>query len=214
MLLLSELTEARVEHIERHPVALLSASDCDETLVAVVLWFINLNHAATDLTDLVDLLAALADDRANHVIGNVDLLGERTRTPRTTRTTGTTGDGRAVGTGGAVGASRTSWVRLHVWSGSSVPSSSVAAIGHLNGGIRVGLMRVAILRRILLGRYVVATRIRTTAVVVLAVAVVARSRLRVVGNHLQATRHSAGWAAAARCVSGGGGTTETVIELL
>lgn len=74
-LMISVLTKSRVQHVKRHAVALLSSSDCHEPLVTVVLWLVNLNHAAADLPDLVDLLTALSDDGADHIVGDEDLLG-------------------------------------------------------------------------------------------------------------------------------------------
>lgn len=208
VVLFSELTEARVEHVERHPVAFLRASDCNETLVAVVLWFINLNHAATDLTDLVDLLAALPNDGSNHVIGDVDLLSKRgTGHSRAAR------HGLPMRPGGAVGAGGTGRVRLHVRT-SSIAGGSMAAIGHGGSRVRVSLMGMAVLRRVRLGGHVVGSGIGTTAVVVLPVAKVAASRLRVVWDHLHTARNGTGGAAAASRVGGRGSATKTLVELL
>ena len=68
------LTEPRVEEVERHAVALLRAGDRDEPLVGVVLRLVDLDLAATDLANLIDLGATLADDGTDHVVGDVDLL--------------------------------------------------------------------------------------------------------------------------------------------
>lgn len=71
----SELTKSRVEHVQRHAIALLGARDRHEPLIAIVLRFVDLDHTAADLPDLVDLLAALADNGADHVVRDEDLLG-------------------------------------------------------------------------------------------------------------------------------------------
>jgi hypothetical protein len=71
------LTETRIEHEEGHLVALLSSSNGDETLVAVVLGFVDLNDTSTELAYLVDLRTALSDDSADHVVGDEDLLSQR-----------------------------------------------------------------------------------------------------------------------------------------
>ena len=208
MLLLPELTKTRVEHVESHPVALFCASDRHETLVAVVLWFINLNHAATDLTDLVDLLAALSDDGTNHVVGNVDLLGERGA-----------GHGRAghrlpMGTSRAMRSARTSGVRLRVGTG-SIPASGVTAVGHLGGRVLVALLGMAaVLRRVRLGSHLVGPGIRAAAVIVVPVAVIAAGRLGIVRDHLHAAGDGASGPAAAGRISRGRSPTEPLIQLL
>ena len=71
---LTDLTKSRVEHVERHPVALLSARNRDETLVVVILRLVDLDDAAADLADLIDLLATLADNSPHHIIRDEDLL--------------------------------------------------------------------------------------------------------------------------------------------
>lgn len=68
------LTKTRIEHEERHLVALLCTSDGNKTLVAVVLRLINLDDTSTELAYLVDLCTALSDDSADHVVGDEDLL--------------------------------------------------------------------------------------------------------------------------------------------
>ena len=67
-------TESRIKHVEGHLVALLGSSDCYKALVAIILWFINLNNTSTELPNLVDLGSSLANDCSNHVVGNEDLL--------------------------------------------------------------------------------------------------------------------------------------------
>jgi len=69
-----ELTKSGVQHVQRHAIALLGARDGHEPLVAIVLRLVDLDHTAADLPDLVDLLAALADDGTDHVVRDEDLL--------------------------------------------------------------------------------------------------------------------------------------------
>ena len=202
-----ELTEPRVEHVERHPIALLSASDRDETLVVAVLWFIDLDHAATDLTDLVDLLAALSDDGTDHVVGDVDLLGERSARNRRAG-----GHGLSVGTSRAMRTSGAGRVRLGVRAG-PIAAGGLSAVGHLDCRVRVSLLGVAVLRRIPLGGHVMGSGIRTIAVVVLPIAKVATGRLGVVWNHLHSARDGSGGAAAAGRVGRGRCATKPLVKL-
>lgn len=69
-------TKSGVEHVESHLVALLGSSDGDQTLVAVILRFVDLDHTSTQVPDLVDLGTTLTNDGTDHVIGDVDLLGQ------------------------------------------------------------------------------------------------------------------------------------------
>ena len=55
-------------------ITLLCASDCDQSLVAVVLGLVDLDHTSAQLPNLIDLGASLADDGADHIIGDENLL--------------------------------------------------------------------------------------------------------------------------------------------
>jgi hypothetical protein len=88
--LVGALTKSRVQHVQSHLVALLRACDCDQTLVAVISGFVNLDHAATKLAYLVDLCTTLTDDGADHVVGDEDLLCERLSGHRDRRLVGCT----------------------------------------------------------------------------------------------------------------------------
>ena len=77
MKLVLQLTQTRVQHVQCHRVALLSAGDGDESFVAVVLWFVDLDDRAAELADLVDLGTTFANDGAHHVVRDEDLLGQR-----------------------------------------------------------------------------------------------------------------------------------------
>lgn len=70
-------TESRVEHIQCHTIALLRTRYGDQSLVAVVLRLIDFDHTATDLSNFINLLATLANNSADHVIGNENLLRKR-----------------------------------------------------------------------------------------------------------------------------------------
>lgn len=207
--LLPELTEPRVEHVERHPVALLGARDCDEALIAVVLWLVNLDHATTDLADLIDLLPPLANDGPNHVIGNVDLLSER-RSGHGRRARHGLSMGTSMGMRSGVGGR----VRLHVGPGPIGCGGSMRSIMHRDSGGRVRRMGVTVVRRIRLRRHVVRSRIWAAPVVVVPIAVVAAGRLGIVGDHLHPARDGASRAAAASRVGRSRGPAETLVELL
>jgi len=71
------LTESRVEHVECHLIALSRASDSDKSLVTVVLGLVDFDDAATEVSNLVDLGTALANNGTNHVVGDEDLLCDR-----------------------------------------------------------------------------------------------------------------------------------------
>ena len=68
------LTESRVQHVQCHLIAFSSSSNRDQSLIAIVLRFVYLNYATTELSDLIDLCTTLANDCTNHIIWNKDLL--------------------------------------------------------------------------------------------------------------------------------------------
>lgn len=205
--LLPELTKPRVEHIESHPIALLCASDRNETLVAVVLWLINLNHAPTDLANLVDLLAALSDDSSDHVIGNVDLLSNCL--------TGHVCTSHRLPMGANMGmSSRMADVRRLNMGSRSIAGSGGGSVVHRHGGSRMnGVGRVAV--RLCVGRrrHVMSPRVRTSTVIGVPVAIVATSGLGIIRDHLHTTRNSADRATAARGISRCSRAAKTLIQL-
>lgn len=71
------LTKSRVEHIECHLIALGRASNSDKSLVTVVLRFVDLDDAATEMSDLIDFGTTLANNGTDHVVGDEDLLCDR-----------------------------------------------------------------------------------------------------------------------------------------
>ena len=70
-------TQSGIEHVKCHLVALRCTGNRHQSLVAVVLRLVNLNDASAELSNLVDLSSALADDGTNHVVGDEDLLRQR-----------------------------------------------------------------------------------------------------------------------------------------
>jgi hypothetical protein len=69
-------TKSGIEHIQSHLVALCGTSDSDQALVTTLLGLVDLDDTAAEVTYLVNFGSTLADDGANHVVGNVDLLGQ------------------------------------------------------------------------------------------------------------------------------------------
>lgn len=69
------LTQSGVKHVECHLIALGSARNSHQSLVAVVLWLVDLDHTPTQLSDFVDLGSSFADDCPYHVVRDEDLLG-------------------------------------------------------------------------------------------------------------------------------------------
>lgn len=180
---MSCLTKSRIKHVERHAIALFRARDCDQPFVTIVLWFVNLNHTATDLAYLVNLLSSLANDGADHVIGNVDLLSD-----------GCSWDGTAHGLrlgspAMRLRASMGRHVRLNVRCCSI--GTSLLTILHGNRRIRLSGM-MGVLLRIGRGGQVMSPAIVVSSVV-LASAVMSRGRLWTVGDDLHATRNRTGW---------------------
>lgn len=178
------------------------------------MWLVNLDDAAADLTDLVDLLATLADDGANHVIGDVDLLSHRP-TGRATRASCL----RTVRTGVGLGPnmSGVSGMGWHVGGGRSItPSSLSTSKVHWDRGARMCRLRIsAILRRatVSLGRHVVGSRVRTAVVVVVALTKVSAGGLRNVWDDSHATCDGSRTAAAGS-VGRGSSPAKALVELL
>lgn len=68
------ITQSRIQHVKGHLVAFLRPRDGHQTLIAVVLRLVDLDHTATEVSNLINLGATLTNDGAHHVIGDVDLL--------------------------------------------------------------------------------------------------------------------------------------------
>jgi hypothetical protein len=57
-------------------ITLRGTSDSDETFVAALLGFVDLDDAATQVTYFVNLSTTLSDDGTDHVVGNINLLSQ------------------------------------------------------------------------------------------------------------------------------------------
>jgi hypothetical protein len=184
---LARLTQSGVQHVERHLVALLGTSDGDQTLVVVVLRLVDLDDTATQLAYLVDLGAALSDDRAHHIVGNEDLLGDRLARERGTALHRLLGGGRAW-------LSRTSVAILLLWL-----LRASADVGSARGASTVAHLSLRMLhgRLTLLVRHGVlwsgsASRLLSLpATVLIGVTHLAASVLGNVRDDLHAARHNA-----------------------
>jgi len=55
-------------------VTLLCACYRDQPLITIVLGLVDLDHTSAQLPNLIDLGASLADDGADHIIGDENLL--------------------------------------------------------------------------------------------------------------------------------------------
>lgn len=197
------LTESRVEHVQSHAVTLLRTGNRNQSLIAVILRLVNLDHTTTHLPDLVDLLTAFTDDSTDHVIGNVNLLRERT--------TGHSAVHRlALGTAVRRGTDMRRHVRL------GVRSSSVrcwlTAVLHRHGRVWRS-SAVGIVRWVGCRRHVVSSAILVTAVV-FGPAVMTRSWLRRVRNNLHASRDRTSRRSTACGIGRSCWATKTLIKLL
>lgn len=175
--------------------------------------FVDLDHTAADLAYFVDLLATLANDGTNHIVGNVDLLGERCAGH------GSTGNWLPMGADVRLRTSMAPMLlRGHVRTGATVASGSgrMAAVGNSRSGAGVSLVRMTIPLGwvLLVGRHVVGAGVGTAAGVVVAVSIVPSGRLRGVGDNLQAAWHGASGSTATGGVGRRSRSAETIVELL
>lgn len=211
------LTKTRVEHEERHLIALLRSSNGNETLVAVVLRFVDLDDTSTELAYLVDLCTALSDDSADHVVGDKDLLSQRLAGHHALH-----GLLRRTGVRGTCcGRGRLSRVC------SCVRSRSVGACADIwlsrrcsrvvNGCLRVhrggcAAVRVLLLHTVASGRR--AALCRRLAAEVIWRSPLSTSRLRNIRDHLHTSRHNTCRSAAACSVGRSCGASEALSQLL
>lgn len=70
-------TQSRIEHVQSHLIAFRRARYGHQSLIAVVLWLIDLDYAPTKLPDLVDLRTSLSNNGTDHIVWNEDLLRQR-----------------------------------------------------------------------------------------------------------------------------------------
>jgi len=109
------LTKSRVQHVQRHLVAVLCTCNGNKTLIAVIGGLVDLDDTATKLANLIDLRTALSDDGTNHVVGDEDLLCQGLAghsTNRSVRGSSTVRNGRcgrmgSIGSGSSRAAVRT-----------------------------------------------------------------------------------------------------------
>lgn len=196
------LTKSRVEHVEGHAVAFLSSRDRDKSLVAIVLRFIDLDHATAHGTNLVDLLSTLADDSANHVIGNKDLLSNW-------GTRHTALDWLTLGTRMSLRGSMPADLRLH--ERGAIRSRRLSTVGNglhrrvrnVAGGVVGGIRSTELLSAAIVVSLVV---LRSTKL--------ATCGSRVVGNNLHASGDGASGGAASRSIGRCGRAAVSFVQLL
>lgn len=204
-----QLTKTRIEHVKSHSVALFSTGDRDETLIAIVLRLIDLDHTATDLSDLIDLLSALADDGADHVVGDEDLLGQG----RPWHTSMRGGTAVRTGMGSWTNMGRR-MMRLGMRSAAIRSTGNRSTVRHWNRGMGLRVLRMTAIRLgIRVGRHVLGSSLIAPRIVV-AVSKVAASGLGRVWNDLHTTRDRASRATTASSISRRRWTSETFVELL
>lgn len=185
----SQRTESRIQHVERHLVALLRSRDRDQPFITIVLWFINLDNTSGELAYFVDLCASLADDRADHVVRNKDLLSEGLagKHSHRVRSCSSLGGGSTVSLAGLVRSS----ARV---------AGSVLGVGVVDGGLgsRRRRLSVEVGDTVGVGRRTL-RRVRV-ALVGLRVAVVSVERLRLVRNDLHSPGNRSSWSAGSSSV--------------
>ena len=69
-------TKPGIQHIQCHGIALCSTCNRNETLVTVILWLIDLDDTTAQLSNFVDLSTSFTNDGANHIIRDIDVLGD------------------------------------------------------------------------------------------------------------------------------------------
>lgn len=200
-----KLTKSRVQHVQGHLVAFLSTSDGHQTLVAALLWLVDLDDASTEMSDFVDLGSALSDDRANHVVGDVDLLsqwlaGHHAANRSCSRSAGLGGLGCSVRTG-LVGTS----TGIRGMGGSAIRHGRLVDRGRSRLAMEVGNT---------VGTRRSAVRMRVMSSEGLRMTVLAADRLGDIGHHLHTARDGSSRTSAAGSVGRSGWSAETLGELL
>lgn len=203
------LTKSRVEHVERHLIALLGTGDRDQTLVAVLLGLVDLDDTATQVTDLVDLGSSLSNDSANHVVGDVDLLGQWLAGHDTAD-----GSGRRRPTTSLCGGRlRRTVGRGLVRASASIRGVGSSTVGHRGLGYRSLRCRALEVRNAIAASCA-AVGVRVVTLEGVGMAVLPTSGLRHVRHNLHAARHSASRTAAAGGIGRGSGAAEAFCQLL
>lgn len=208
------LTKSRVQHVQGHAVALLSARDRDQALIAAVLRFVNLDDTSTDLPDLVDFLSTFANDGTDHVVRDVDLLRQRgTGHARTAL------HGSSLRTTVSVRTSVRAMMRLlHVGRGAIRPTGLLrTTVVHGHSWVRLRSVRLcAIGGCIRLWRHLLSPRIlaRVVPAIVLTSAIVSTRWLGHVWNHLHTSGDRASRSTTPSRISRGRRASEALIQLL
>ncbi len=208
LILMLQLTKPGIEHVERHLVTFLSTRDGHETLVAVVLRFVDLDDTATQCTDLINLRTALANDRANHIVRNEYLLGHGLPGYHSLHRL----CGRTRVAGRLRGVMSTVWLRLmRAGAGVALPGRARSIVQR----------RLRMLLRSLTVQVRHAVRVRRSTVSLIGVLPVivwmtplTTSSLRNIWHHLHSSRDGASGPTGPRCVRRGGWATESLGELL
>lgn len=200
--------QPRIQHIQCHLITLLGPCDRHQALIAIILRLIDLNYTSAEMTDLVDLRPSFPNDRSDHVIGDIDLLGEGlarhgARHRLRLLTMGTTG---LLGVG-AVGAG------LRTTSSTAIGWARGASVWH---GAVLGVRLLWVL--IILASVGVGGCARwlgwVTSVVGIWVAVLPACRLGNIRDDLHAAWNDARRTSTSRCIGRSSRTTEAFGKLL
>lgn len=199
----SEHTESGIQHVQSHLVTFLRSSDCNQAFVAIVLRFVDLDDAARELADLVDLGSSLSDDRADHVVGDEDLLGERLagKHGHWIRGRASLGGRSTVGLAGLMRSS----ARI---------SSGVLGVRVVDWGLRGRRGRLPVEIGDTVGVGGRALRRVRVALIGFRVAVISVKGLRLVRNDLHSTGNGSSGSTGSRGVGRRGGSSVSVGELL
>lgn len=185
------LTESRVEHVQRHLVALLGTRNGHQTLVAAFLGLVYLNHTTTQVAYFIDLRTALANDGTDHIVRDENLLSQWLTWHGTT--SGSCSSRRDWTGGGSLGAAHVgSWL---MWCGTSVRGMGSRTIWHRSLANR-GRGRLAMDVGNTIGASSGSVLLGVVTLEVVRVAVLTTGGLGDVGNYLHATRYSTSRAAA------------------
>ena len=170
--------------------------------------FVDLDDTTTELAYLVDLLSTFADNGADHVVGDIDLLRDRSSWHSSAAVHGLLSLRPTVGLGSSCVRRD---MRLHMGCRSSI-SRALRAIVHGHGGVRRLSTCVRwVWRRV--GRWGHMRSSFGMTAVVLASSVLARCGLRAVRHYLHASRDRTGRGATSSGVCRCGGSAESFVEL-
>jgi hypothetical protein len=199
---LVNLTKSGVEHVKSHPVALFCASDGNQSLIAIVLWLIDLDDTTTHLSDLINLLATLSNDSSDHVIRDIYLLGQG-------------GTRHAAMDRLCLRATVWLWACVRSTMGwymgcSGTIRSGLGSIVNWHGWVRMSGMRI----RLGVRRWRHMRSGIMSSAIVFSVTVITAGRLWAVRDNLHTARNDAGRTTASSSVCRGCWTAESLIKLL